>query len=71
MFEFKVFSYSEISVIHCNHGGVGGMLFNLVETLRKRTFPKGTRFQNISEQSNETTLTERQAVKALQQIVYL
>lgn len=70
MFEFKVFSYSEISVIHHNHGG-GGMLFNLVETLRKRTFPKGTRFQNISEQSNETTLTERQAVKALQQIVYL
>ena len=42
-----------------------------METLRKRTFPKGTRFQNITGQSNETTVTERQAVKALQPIAYL
>ena len=46
-------------------------LYNLVETLRKRAFPKGTRFQNIPGQSNETTVTERQAVEALQLIVYL
>ena len=39
--------------------------FNLVEILKKKTFLKETGFQNIPRQTNETSVTGRQIIKAL------